>query len=109
METSISTTPSSQQGPKDATEVSDVRLSDFGAAATVDDPALRRLEVRSFGWLLQDLLESHVQPSDDSEVSVVALLKDIRERCGHELPASLPGFAEIAAELRCAASHDARS
>eukprot|EP00931_Biecheleriopsis_adriatica_P059753 TRINITY_DN35813_c0_g1_i1.p1 TRINITY_DN35813_c0_g1~~TRINITY_DN35813_c0_g1_i1.p1 ORF type:complete len:465 (+),score=118.40 TRINITY_DN35813_c0_g1_i1:33-1427(+) len=87
------------EGPQDAATVCDVRLSDFGAAAAVDDPALRRMEVRSFGWLLQDLLESHVQPADEADIATVALLKDVRALCGHEVPEKLPEFAEIVSKL----------
>merc|ERR1719150_2105087 len=48
----------SSKGAGASPAVCDVRLSDFGAAAAVDGEdfeALRRLEARSFGWLLQDL------------------------------------------------------
>ncbi|CAK9111284.1 unnamed protein product [Durusdinium trenchii] len=80
--------------------LADARLSDFGACAAVDAAELRRLEVRSFGWLLQDLLECHVPPGTEEERRTIELLKVWRERCGAEDPEQLPSFQEI---------HDARS
>ncbi|CAJ1374566.1 unnamed protein product [Effrenium voratum] len=72
------------------TEVADCRLSDFGAAAAVDSEQLRRLEVRAFGWLLQDLVES------GGEGAEMELLKELRARCGAADPLQLPSFAELA-------------
>ncbi|CAK9111197.1 unnamed protein product [Durusdinium trenchii] len=79
--------------------LADARLSDFGACAAVDAAELRRLEVRSFGWLLQDLLECHVPPGTEEERRTIELLKVWRERCGAEDPEQLPSFQEIHAAL----------
>ncbi len=37
--------------------------------------ALCRLEVRSFGWLLQDLLECQTEPEDEEEEKSFELMK----------------------------------
>ena len=37
-----------------------------------------RLEVRSFGWLLQDLLESHAEPQNEGEAATLELIKETR-------------------------------
>lgn len=80
--------------------VRDVRLSDFGAAASIDEPtfsAFEKLEVRTFGWLLQDLLESLEPPAAPAQDSrpEVELLRQLRERCSKEIVAEIPTFKEI--------------
>eukprot|EP00435_Cladocopium_sp_Y103_P017571 s829_g4.t1 len=82
-----------------STSVSDVRLSDFGACAAVDLPELRRLEVRSFGWLLQDLLECHAEPQNPEDAKILELLKELRASCGAEDPNQLPSFKELREKL----------
>lgn len=90
-------------GPDKAcvSELREVRLSDFGAAAAVDEPAFEKLEVRSFGWLLQDLLESLSEfAADSSEGRIVEALGKLRILCGGEVAAELPNFGTIANSLR---------
>lgn len=87
-------------GPnKDAANVKDVRLSDFGAASAIENPSLRKLEVRSYGWLLQDLLEARTEPSSELEASSLKLLQEIRTQCGEAVPENLPNFADIVRKL----------
>lgn len=84
-------------------DVRDVRLSDFGAAAVVDDPRFEKLEVRSFGWLLQDLLESLQPPAHectDAAAAIVSRLQGLRDQCQQESPEDLPTFAALAAALK---------
>lgn len=84
-----------------ASELREVRLSDFGAAAAVDDPAFEKIEVRSFGWLLQDLLESLPEgAADDSEGLIVEALRQLRTLCGGEVTSELPDFATIVSLLQ---------
>uniref|UniRef100_A0A7S4QXK1 Protein kinase domain-containing protein n=1 Tax=Alexandrium monilatum TaxID=311494 RepID=A0A7S4QXK1_9DINO len=95
------------EGPRECSGLSDARLSDFGAAAAVDDPALLALEVRSFGWMLQDLLELLAPPPSEAKAAeaaadVVSLLRHLRGRCARELPEELPTFADLAAALAAA-------
>lgn len=98
-------------GGSSACTVRDARLSDFGAAAAVPDDddgrLLQRLETRSFGWLLQDLLDllAEAAPTDDTppareaDREAVCLLRLLRERCAHHEVDKLPSFAELAAAL----------
>eukprot|EP00930_Biecheleria_cincta_P049585 TRINITY_DN34786_c0_g1_i1.p1 TRINITY_DN34786_c0_g1~~TRINITY_DN34786_c0_g1_i1.p1 ORF type:complete len:468 (+),score=83.15 TRINITY_DN34786_c0_g1_i1:49-1452(+) len=86
-------------GAKDAANVKDARLSDFGAAAAIENPLLRKLEVRSYGWLLQDLLETRTDPASELETSTLTLLQEIRAQCGQAVPENLPIFAEIVSKL----------
>ena len=81
------------------TAVRDVRLSDFGACAAVDLPELRRLEVRSFGWLLQDLLECQTEPENEEDEKSFELMKALRARCAAEDPRQLPSFTELRLKL----------
>ncbi|CAK8995065.1 Ribonuclease P protein subunit p30 (RNaseP protein p30) (RNase P subunit 2) [Durusdinium trenchii] len=66
---------------------------------STSSPSADGLEVRSFGWLLQDLLECHVPPGTEEERRTIELLKVWRERCGAEDPEQLPSFQEIHAAL----------
>lgn len=84
-------------GPHDGAMVRDVRLSDFGGAAVVDDADIRKLEVRSFGWLLQDLLESLAEPQETADT--VLSLRSLREACGNLVSDKLPSFTEVVAVL----------
>lgn len=93
-------------GPRDRSGLTDVRLSDFGAASAVNDPAFFKPEVRSFGWLLQDLIDLHAAPPPEATEGEVAqaaaigqLLRDLRGRCGRELPEELPTMSELAMAL----------
>jgi len=87
--------------------VREVRLSDLGAAAAVDEPtfgALEKLEVRSFGWLVQDLLERLEPPVKDTgqeSRTQVALLQDVRKQCGAESVADIPTFERVVKLLSC--------
>merc|ERR1712194_286228 len=92
--------------PGASVDVSDVRLSDFGAASAVpegeDGVALQRMEARSFGWLLQDLLDIlqdfRLDPSG-SDADIVSLLRSVRGRCAHTDMDQLPSFQDLAMEL----------
>eukprot|EP00448_Togula_jolla_P023390 CAMPEP_0170573190 /NCGR_PEP_ID=MMETSP0224-20130122/2632_1 /TAXON_ID=285029 /ORGANISM="Togula jolla, Strain CCCM 725" /LENGTH=353 /DNA_ID=CAMNT_0010895759 /DNA_START=85 /DNA_END=1146 /DNA_ORIENTATION=- len=85
------------EGPPECAVVRDARLSDFGAAAAVDNPLFFKVEARSFGWMLQDLLEALVPLPGEEEL--VALLQDTREKCSREDIDQLPSFSELAAAL----------
>lgn len=91
----------------DGTTVTDARLSDFGAAAAVDDGRFEKVEARSFGWLVQDLLES-LLPEDveaaeredgGERTSTFELLTRVRSLCAAERIYDAPTFAEIVSLL----------
>ncbi|CAK0791381.1 unnamed protein product [Prorocentrum cordatum] len=92
-------------GPLESSGVRDVRLSDFGAATVVDEPGFFKIEARSFGWLLQDLLDilSSTGPAaadgGGRDADVESLLQRVRRRCAAETLDGLPTFAELASEL----------
>lgn len=95
------------EGPRESSGLTDVRLSDFGAAAAVDDPAFFNLEARSFGWLLQDLVELLAPPPPEAKAAeeaetIAKLLRELRGRCAREIPEELPSFGELAAVLAAA-------
>ncbi|KQV54500.1 leucine-rich repeat-containing protein kinase family protein [Duganella sp. Root336D2] len=74
-------------------------LGDFGGAScfapgTVRASALERLEVRAFGYLLEELLER----GEEELPQVRALAND----CLHPAPETRPAFAEAAARLEAA-------
>ncbi|MEO5933135.1 MAG: leucine-rich repeat-containing protein kinase family protein [Duganella sp.] len=78
-------------------------LGDFGAASFYDPAAdeaaaLQRLEVRAFGFLLEELAERCDAPA--SAQPVLARLGELRDACLHADGASRPMFAEIEAQLR---------
>lgn len=82
-------------------DVIDARLSDFGAAAIVEGSigeGLKRLEVRSFGWLLQDLLDI-LSDTDNHNNAIIARLRDLRELCSSTDVYQLPSFATLSEEL----------
>ncbi|CAE8586968.1 unnamed protein product, partial [Polarella glacialis] len=82
-----------------AIDVSDVRLSDFGAAAVVEGETgacLQRLEVRSYGWLLQDLIDMLRESSPDTDVDG---LSGLRQLCSCADVSKLPSFSEIAQKI----------
>lgn len=90
------------EGSKECAAVLDARLSDLGAAAAVDDPGFEKLEVRSYGWLLKDLLESLSAPpeaADDSIASKRSMLHNLCDKCLDESIDAVPTFAEILKEL----------
>jgi len=86
------------QGTKTGVSIRDVRLTDFGAATTAPEScfrALEKLEVRSFGWLVQDLLESiEGTPSAENE-AVLAKLKHVRALCSNDLVDKIPTFQDL--------------
>eukprot|EP00928_Gymnodinium_smaydae_P015470 TRINITY_DN15724_c0_g1_i1.p1 TRINITY_DN15724_c0_g1~~TRINITY_DN15724_c0_g1_i1.p1 ORF type:complete len:554 (-),score=80.02 TRINITY_DN15724_c0_g1_i1:75-1736(-) len=83
-------------GPETACDVADARLSDFGGASVIEDARLRRLDVRSFGWLLQDLLESIPDGGEaKQEAEEVELLRRCREACARSSVKDLPTFEEV--------------
>ena len=78
-------------------------LGDFGAASFYDPAAdeaaaLQRLEVRAFGFLLEELAERCDAPA--SAQPALTRLGDLRDACLHADGASRPMFAEIEAQLR---------
>merc|ERR1712032_1248529 len=91
--------------------VADVRLSDFGAACAVDElhRMLFKIEVRSFGWLIEDLLAQLDQAAIKSVAGMkaVALLQRVRKLCGNTIVADLPDFTQLGAELDSEISEDA--
>ena len=71
-------------------------LGDFGAAsfhAPEDETAqsLKRLEVRAFGCLMEDLLDRCVSVKGEA----VASLRRLQKACMHPVPVERPLFAEI--------------
>lgn len=90
-----------------------VRLSDLGAACAYDraaHPAVEKLEVRAFGFLVDDLLLScnlgGERPQAGEErpqagARILGGLRGLRERCaGARGVATLPTFGELEAELQ---------
>jgi len=78
-------------------------LSDFGAGTLlpVDQPlhsrALQALEVRAFGYLLEELLAHAV--ADAGPASAMAGIAALTEACLDERPAERPVMAEVARQL----------
>jgi hypothetical protein len=78
-------------------------LGDFGAAS-VYDPAstealpLQRLEVRAFGFLLEELAERCDAPA--AAEPALARLRQLRDACLHADSAARPLFADIETQLR---------
>lgn len=78
-------------------------LSDFGGAAnyhalpSARHSALERIEVRAFGCLLDDMLQT-ISPEDDGSATA-SLLKSLRDRCMNENTAQRPLFAELFGSL----------
>ncbi|RYF83650.1 MAG: protein kinase [Comamonadaceae bacterium] len=79
-------------------------LGDFGAAACPPEalqPALRALDVRAFGWLLDELL-AH------GPINAVEDLRDIRalrDDCLYTTPAARPAFAAMLARMDRSLAH----
>jgi serine/threonine protein kinase len=80
-------------------------LGDFGAASSYDlddqitSVALERLEVRAFGYLLEDLL-NHCELSDDAVESLIFdLLDKLKQDCLAPIPTDRPVFGEISKTL----------
>lgn len=77
-------------------------FGDFGAASFYDEKNesqaffLERIEIRAYGYLLDDLLSISIQ-SDAS--GILPILEDIRNRCLAMDPASRPSFKEIVTAL----------
>merc|ERR1712110_61719 len=89
------------EGSKDCADVRDVRLTDYGAAFAADGEAFQRLDVRSFGWLLQDLLELLVEPEGSYsavEMEIRERLANLRARCACDTVDELPSFQELVAQ-----------
>ncbi|WP_187261962.1 leucine-rich repeat-containing protein kinase family protein [Pontibacter beigongshangensis] len=82
-------------------------LGDFGAATSYGNsitawaPALERIEVRAFGYLLDDLL-THLAPADTDQATCLALVQ-LKEACLQEDVLQRPGFRQIAEKLEQAA------
>jgi hypothetical protein len=78
-------------------------LSDFGAGTLlpVDQPALSRalqaLEVRAFGYLLEELL-AHAAP-EPAHASALATVEALARACLHTLPAERPAMVDVAESL----------
>lgn len=71
-------------------------LSDFGAASFYEIPALEKLEVRAFGYLLADLIS--LCESGDSNSTHDNLIK-LQDMCLQDTPNLRPTFKEIAHHL----------
>jgi hypothetical protein len=75
-------------------------LGDFGAAVGYDlhDPigaALERLEVRSFGCLLEDLLDRCEVPTSAADEMTIARLNQLQQDCLQPTLAARPSFMKI--------------
>jgi len=78
-----------------------IRLSDLGAACTYDrlrDAVLERIEVRSFGFLVQDLLK-WIQLTDEIGNQQLVRLREVAESCEAEKVEELPTFDAITSSL----------
>ena len=78
-------------------------LGDFGAASFYDPASpealpLQRLEVRAFGFLLEELTERCDTP--EASQTVLARLHLLRNACLHTDSAARPLFADIETQLR---------
>jgi len=89
-------------GSEDGTH-DDVRLSDLGAAAAYDrlaHPQLERIEVRSYGKLVEDLL-SWCEVAEGAVKGIadggVAAMEAVVARCTREELAEVPTFEEVLA------------
>ncbi len=82
----------------------DALLSDFGAASLLPTDqsalanALKALEVRAFGCLLEELV-THVQ-SDGMHDRVVSGMEALAQSCLHPDPASRPDMAAVGSQLQ---------
>lgn len=79
-------------------------LGDFGGASFYDPAsaqavALQQLEVRAFGFLLEELGERCDAPSASAAQSAIASLRALRDDCLHPDGARRPLFADIASQL----------
>jgi serine/threonine protein kinase len=86
------------RAPRDEGEADIVRLSDLGAACAYDRHAhagLERLEVRSYGWLVEDLL-SWRKPTTDADADLDAALRRVAAMCLADAHADRPSFDEVA-------------
>lgn len=76
-------------------------LGDFGAASFFAQTgeagahALQRVEVRAFACLLEELLRHCAETGE-----IVSALSELQMRCGHDVPAERPLFAEIESTLQ---------
>ena len=87
-----------------------VRLSDFGAACAYDRaqfPLMEKIEVRSFGWLVEDLL-SWIAPERSGEgaseevvdpMQAMDVLRNVANACSHEELERVPSFSAVLAAL----------
>jgi hypothetical protein len=79
-------------------------LGDFGGASFCPDPALaealQRLEVRAFGYLLEELLERCTASGD--EAAIFERLSALKAACLSEIAGERPLFAEIESVLKLA-------
>jgi serine/threonine protein kinase len=80
-------------------------LGDFGAASfydlmdTITSQTLERIEVRSFGCLLEDLIEHWDKESWMSRQEVIGQLLHVQQDCMHPNPSQRPLFANICNSL----------
>jgi hypothetical protein len=72
-------------------------FSDFGAASFYENPLLEQIEVRAFGYLLEDLI-SLCSLDDGSET--LAKLHSLQQRCQLERIELRPKFDTVVMELR---------
>ncbi|OHD84043.1 MAG: hypothetical protein A3D90_03760 [Sulfuricurvum sp. RIFCSPHIGHO2_02_FULL_43_9] len=75
-------------------------LGDFGAASFYDrtkDKTRERLDIRAFGYLIEDLLKHAEQGSDSA---VIAKLQNLQRLCLNENITERPVFAEVCDIMR---------
>lgn len=90
-------------------DASHALFGDFGAATIYKGigpetaPALERLEVSAFGYLLEDLL-THVS-ADEKDSSVIAQLFDLQKTCIQPAVSERPNFKTIFAVIAGLVSH----
>ena len=89
-----------------------VRLSDFGAACAYDRMAhagIEKIEVRSFGWLVFDLL-SWIAPGPWSKESTcLGLMRALATACTSEELSRVPSFSTALSQLRTATEYQVLS
>jgi hypothetical protein len=76
-----------------------VRLSDLGAACAYDrtrHPQLEALEVRSYGWLVLDLLSWLAQDGDEGGARLIDTMRSVAEACSSS---ATPKFASAVKQL----------
>ena len=89
-----------------------VRLSDLGAACAYDRGAhagLEKIEVRSFGWLVHDLLSWIAPGPYVQESKCLGLMREVANACTSEELSRVPSFSSALAQLRTATEYQVLS